>query len=142
MPFLNIRSANLHFQGPTIEVIIVPPRPVIANLQKQNKSAPSFKALALIDTGATGTMITQAIVDALGLSPFDVREIGTAGGKSRQMMYDAGVVLPISMNNAFAVQASCGDLSGQPYQVLIGRDILRSCALYYNGIENSYTLHF
>jgi enamine deaminase RidA (YjgF/YER057c/UK114 family) len=33
------------------------------------------------------------------------------------------------------------DLEAQPYNALIGRDILSNCTLIYNGWDNSYQLH-
>lgn len=142
MPFLTFRNQNLQSTGPIIEVVILPPQAVIEQLQKEKKTIPSQKAIALIDTGASSTCISSAIVKQLGLIPFDVQRVHTAAGETEQLLYDAGVVLPISQPNIISVQTPCAELDGQPFQVLLGRDILSRCSLIYNGPDNSFTLHF
>ena len=142
MPFLTTRNTNLRNSGPIIEVVVVPPQPVAELLRKENKPVPSIKAVALIDTGASSTCISQNIANKLSLIPFDAQVVHTAGGETKQLLYDVGIVLPISQPNVICVQAPCADLSGQPYQVLIGRDILGACTLFYNGPDNSFSLHF
>lgn len=142
MPLLTSRGNNLKFTGPVIEVVIVPPQPVTEQLRKEGKGVPSIKATALIDTGASSTCINQNIADALNLIAFDTQKILTAGGPSEQLLYDVGVVLPISQPNIISVQAPCADLSGQPFHVLLGRDVLSMCTMFYNGPDNSFSLHF
>ncbi|MBC6425322.1 MAG: retroviral-like aspartic protease family protein [Ekhidna sp.] len=142
MPFLTARVTNLHQTGPIIEVTIVPPQFVAIQLKKENKQVPSKKAMALIDTGASSTCISQSIVDELELIPFDTQKVHTASGLTEQLLYDTGVILPISQPNIISVQTLCADLSEQPFQALIGRDILSRCTLFYNGPDESFSLSF
>ncbi len=123
-------------------MVIVTPQAVTEQLQKENKPIQSQKAFALIDTGASSTCISSLIVEQLGLIPFDFQKVHTATGETEQLLYDAGVVLPISQPNIISVQTPCADLTGQPFQVLIGRDILSRCTICYNGADNSFTLAF
>ena len=58
-----------------------------------------------------------------------------------QCLYDAGVIMPLAKNAIFGVQVLEAKLDKQPYKVLLGRDVLRTCTLIYNGWDNSYTLH-
>ena len=141
MPILTAKLDNLRYLGPVMEVIVVPPKPIIDLLISEGKQIPRLKAMALIDTGASSSCISQQIVDFLNLVPFDEQTVFTAGGESKQFFYDVGVMLPISQPNAHAIQAPCADLSRQPYQLLLGRDILTSCTLFYHGPENSFTIH-
>ena len=141
MSFLTSRNSGLRESGPIIQVIVVPPQPVAEQLQKEGKQIPTIKATALIDTGATATCINQDIVNALGLIAFDAQIVGTAGGDVLQSFYDVGIVLPINQPNIVSVQSPCADLKNQPYQVLIGRDVLTKCTLFYNGADNSFTIH-
>jgi predicted aspartyl protease len=141
MPFLTARNSNLRVTGPIIEVSVVPPKPVVELLEKEGKQIPSVKAIALIDTGASSTCISQIIVDKLKLIPFDVQTVLTDGGESQQLLYDIGIVLPITQPNVLTVQSPCADLTKQPFQILLGRDILSKCTLFYNGFDNSFTLH-
>ena len=142
MPFLTFRKNSLRFEGPVIEIMICPAQPVIQQIKKEGRQPPAFNAIALIDTGATSTCISPEIVEKLGLISFDVQEVHTAAGQSEQFLYDIGVGLPISQPNILSVQAPCADLSGQPFQVLLGRDILSMCSFFYNGTDNSFVLHY
>jgi hypothetical protein len=142
MAFLTVSNTSLNLTGPIIEVVICPPQPISQQLQKQGKQVPVFKATAPIDTGATATCISDEIITKLGLISYDIQDVYTAAGPSQQMLYDIGVGLPISQPNLLSVQAPCADLSGQPFQVLIGRDILSMCTLFYNGKDNSFVLHY
>ena len=142
MPFLTARNSSLVQTGPIIEVVIFPPQPVAQQMQKEGKQVPSYKAIALIDTGASSTCISDEIVQKLGLVSFDVQNVHTAVGPSAQLLYDIGVGLPISQPNLLAVQAPCADLSGQTFHVLLGRDILSMCSMFYNGKDNSFVLHY
>ena len=141
MPFLTSRG-NIQQTGPIIQVIIVPPQPVAEQLKKEGKPVPTFKAVGLIDTGASSTCINQDIVTGLSLISFDSQKVFTAGGETQQLLYDIGIVLPISQPNILSVQSPCADLKGQPFQVLLGRDVLSKCSLFYNGSDNSFVLHF
>lgn len=142
MPILTFRSNNLQGIGAIIEVILVPSHAVGEKLKSEGKLIPSIKVIGLIDTGASTSCISQTIVDSLGLVPYDAQEVFHAGGASRQLFYDVGLILPVTQNMIMAVQAPCADLSKQPYQVLIGRDVLRFCTLFYNGNDNSFTISF
>lgn len=141
MAFLTTRTNNLQPGGPILQVIFVPPIAVAQQLQKEGKQVPVFRALALIDTGASHTCISNEIAQQLGLLPFDVQQVHTAAGQTEQLIYDIGIALPTMGNNAIAIQAPCADMSGQPVQALLGRDVLSRCTLYYNGPDNSFTIH-
>jgi predicted aspartyl protease len=141
MSFLSARNSNLWQSGPAIQVVIVPSQPIAIQLQKESKPVPTFKATALIDTGATSTCINQDAVDALDLIAFDVQKVWTASADVEQSFYDIGIVLPISQPNILSVQSPCAELKGQPYQVLLGRDVLSACTLFYNGADNFFVLH-
>jgi len=60
---------------------------------------------AIWDTGATGTVITQKVVDDCALSPTGVVEVQTAAGKTKVNSYLAHVWLPnkIVVSDVFAV---------------------------------------
>lgn len=44
-------------------------------------------------------------------------------------------------SNVISIMAIGANLTKQPYDALIGRDILKLCTLIYNGWDNSYQLH-
>lgn len=141
MPVFPNRVPNLQQVGPIIEVIIFPPAPVFANLRKEGKPIPQKKVIALIDTGASNSCISAPIAIELGLIARDIVEVQTPSGTSPQAVYDLGFSLPSLTNNIIPIQALGSDLEKQPYDALIGRDILSVCTLIYNGWDNSYQLH-
>lgn len=141
MPHLQHKSQNLQIAGPIIEVVIVPPQPVIERIKAKGEKVPGQKAIALIDTGATCTCIDKTIAQTMELVSHDIKRVQTAGGDDMQYLYDAGIILPLAQNAIFTVQVLEAKLEKQPYKVLIGRDVLRNCTLIYNGWDNSYTLH-
>ncbi len=142
MSFLTTHNDKLLENGPIIEVYICPPHPITLKLKQAGKQVPAFKAIALIDTGATATCISQEIVNRLKLIAHDIQTVHTAAGISQQLLYDIGVGLPISQPNILSIQAPCADLTGQSFEVLIGRDILSMCTLFYNGKDNTFVLHY
>jgi len=125
-----------------------------ASLQRQTaiKAAgqpipPIVKVNALIDTGASGTVIEEKVLHQLGLTPTGAINIFTPSTKGTPvtcMTYDVflGLYHPTFslLNGNFPVVAS--DFSGQSIQALIGRDLLKQCVLIYNGDNNTFTLGF
>jgi hypothetical protein len=141
MPVFPNRVPNLQQIGPIIEIIIVPAQPVTAKLQSEGKSVPTKKVIALIDTGASCSCINDVIAKELGLVARDIVKINTPAGTTEQPIYDLGIALPNLMNTIIPIQAPGCNLENQPYQALIGRDVLSMCTLVYNGWDNSYQLH-
>lgn len=135
------RVPDLENIGPIIEVIIFPPEPVFKKFQEEGKPIPRKKVIALIDTGASCSCIDVSVAIELNLIAHDVVPILTPSGESMQSVYDLGLGFPTLSSNIIAVQAVGSDLAKQPYQSLIGRDILKHCTLVYNGWDNSYNLH-
>ncbi|MEM9324432.1 MAG: hypothetical protein AAGA85_02205 [Bacteroidota bacterium] len=140
MPSLTNRVSSLQSTGASLEVIIVPAKEVTDKIKEEGGPVPSTRAIALIDTGASNSCVSQRIVDELALIPFDFQQVYTANGSTEQLLYDVGFILPISQAVPIWVQAPGADLIGQPYGALIGRDVLASCTMFYNGPDNSFTL--
>jgi len=89
-------------------------------VNSKNYKTKSYKAIW--DTGATGTVITQKVVDEFALSPIGVVEVQTADGKKRTNSYLVNVWLPnrIIIPN---VKATFGKLVND-IEVLIGMNII------------------
>jgi hypothetical protein len=141
MPVFPNRVPNLQQIGQVVEIVIFPSQPVFSKMRSEGKNPPSKKVIALIDTGASGSCINDPIAKELGLIARDVISVQTPSGTSQQPIYDLGFALPSLTNNIFPIQALGADLEKQPYNALIGRDILSICTLIYNGWDNSYQLH-
>jgi predicted aspartyl protease len=76
---------------------------------------------AIWDTGATGSVVTQNVVDTLSLKPIRIAEIQTGGGVYRTEVYLVNIILPNRVQ-FHTVHVSRGIVTGA--DVLIGMDII------------------
>src|SRR5262249_6028030 len=125
---------------PTCRVTIKPSEPTIKELKL--KKVPSIKILALIDTGASSTAITQHVVDKLKLLPRGTASVYTSSRRSEiriefdiSLEYDSGAYLPL-------LRVFDANLEGYPIDCLIGRDVLEHGVFTYNGPQKKITLTF
>lgn len=142
MPALIKRISDLKTEGPTIEIIIYPAAPIINQFADAKQPIPQRKGIGLIDTGASCSSIDISIAKALGLISRDFVPVLTPSGTSNHFTYDASFMLPLQLDRKmFFIEVLGCDLSAQPYDALIGRDILQQCTLIFNGWDNSFQLH-
>jgi len=89
---------------------------------------------ALLDTGCTVTSIDQSIAQKLGLIVRGMTTTHTAAGPATSNQYFVGLSFPGTNLQARALhQVQSVNLLGQPFQVLIGRDLMASWVINYNG---------
>lgn len=93
----------------------------------------------LWDTGATNTLISQEVVNALGLQPKNKALISSAGGDVESWTYLVHVILPTGTAE-LNVQALLNDNSD--YDVVIGMDIINSCDFCYTNKDGKSTFSF
>jgi predicted aspartyl protease len=129
-------------RGPVLQVTLGVEQTIAQQLLAQGIKLPDpISGLALIDTGATSTCIDETVAQQLNLPVVDVVTIASAThSEAKQNVYPAlieVVGLPIKFN---ALRAIGVPLANQGLQVLIGRDLLQHCTLFYNGIIGSFTL--
>lgn len=94
--------------------------PIPEHIKSEEFQTRQYKALW--DTGATGTVITQKVVDECDLRPIGVTEAYTASGISQTNLYLVNVWLPnkvIIYNVSAALAQVFGDV-----EVLIGMNIM------------------
>lgn len=96
------------------------PQSITVPLSPENQCAIEFNAIW--DTGATGSVITQRVVQSCGLKPIGMAIVHTAKGQSRSNVYFVSVFLP---NKVVLPQLRVteGGLPGDA-DVLIGMDII------------------
>ena len=141
MPALIKRISNLREEGPTIDVIIYPPTQII-NLTDKNEIIPNKICTGLIDTGASNSCIDIKIAAELNLISRDFIPILTPSGMSNHFTYDVGVMMLSQLGyKIFFIEVTGADLERQPFDVLIGRDILEHLTLIFNGWDNSFQVH-
>jgi predicted aspartyl protease len=112
-------------------------------LISQNQPIPTAATgRALVDTGASVCAIDEAAALRLGLQPVGQMNVSGIAGSRIHNVYVAKVTFPGTPIPALDLTLAGSDLAGQQLLLLIGRDILRSCVLIYNGPLGCYTLAF
>lgn len=142
MPSFAAQLANLQQTGPIIEVRIDIGSELKKILSNSGEKIPEpVEVTALVDTGATSTVIKKDIPGKLGIQPVGVTHINTPSDTSVLCgQYQVRVVFP---NNVIAnTIAIAADLEDQIIQCLIGRDVLAHSVMVYTGFTNTFTLSF
>jgi len=140
MPSFTTGFPALQNSGPIIEIQIAISRDLANVLKANNTPIPDpLKAIAMIDTGATASVVNPDVIRNLGVSPTGRTKITTpsdCGVDCNQ--YNLAFVLPggVTIESSDVIEAP---LVGQPIQCLLGRDILRHGVLIYNGYVQQIT---
>ena len=142
MPSFTVRVPNIKAVGPAIECIIAPSQTYIETLKISKEDLPEpVRVMALIDTGASSTVIQKGIAQKLGLSPKGIATISTPTSKDVTCeMFDVLIGFDrarLVFDGVLVIEAP---LEGQEIQCLIGRDMLAVSVFIYNGYDNSFTL--
>lgn len=127
---------HLRAVGPTIPIVITVPDVLIAVLGEQGKIIIPVDGLALIDTGASSTMVDETVLKSLGVNAVSVRDVGTPNGASPMNIYPAKLTFPgtdLPALNFNGVLSSPYLKAQQNIIALIGRDILQHGSFTYNG---------
>lgn len=144
MPSFTCDIANLVTAGPVVEVFIGPTKALVDAMRTRKMPAPSpSRVMAMIDTGASCTVISPSVAGIMGLQPVDVARMSTPSTQQPMVanLYNVSIEFPnrVVASDVLAVEAP---LVGQPIQCLIGRDILSQGVLVYIGYTNQFTLSF
>lgn len=141
MPSFTAQIANLEMSGPIVEVVVSPSKSLVEILREKKQPIPQpVKVLAMIDTGATSSVVRSDIIQIIGLNPIGVVKINTPSTTTpvECFQYQAVILFP----NNVAVETSdiiAAPLQGQHIQCLIGRDILKHGVFIYNGYAQIIT---
>lgn len=130
--------------GPVAPVLIGCPEVVNKKLAKEGKEAiASVERIALVDTGCTTTSVDRQVIEKLGLPPISTTTLSHASGSTETTVHAARLLFP-TMPGApqWNGRVICCDLSGHPFRVLIGRDILAGMVLICNGPAGLFTLAY
>lgn len=139
MPIFNAESPNLEGDGPLIEVTFGLVRAAAVHLEAGTAPNP-VRATALIDTGASATVVKTDLLDPLGLHPVGEVPVNTPTGHHVPcLIYAVQLTLPQGTIEVTVIEAP---LEGQNIQALIGRDVLKHALLIYQGPSSQFTLSF
>lgn len=130
----------LQMRGPVLQVTVTIEENAGKALISQGKPVPTPRAgLALIDTGASNTCIDDEAAKALGLPVIDVGNMLSATHQKVPCnVYPVLIATPIvNLNSPRTMGAA---LAAQGLLVIIGRDVLQRCNLFYNGPVGQFTL--
>ncbi|MGH9420581.1 MAG: aspartyl protease family protein [Thermoanaerobaculia bacterium] len=147
MPSFTGTVPNLVDVGPLIEILISPSRAYIEALHASHEGAAivtsAIRATAMIDTGASGTVVNPRVISTLGLSAVGSVAIHTPSTTQPidcdQFHVDISFPNAVSFTNAVVI---CAPLGMQNIECLIGRDILENAVLTYIGYINQFTISF
>src|SRR2546421_11515259 len=138
MPAVSLKYPDLQGNGPTVEVRLAP----ASSIHKRKRGTKDTLPLtALIDTGASATVLKQGLPSCLGLRPTSNSYVHTAS--SRDVLCDEFAVSLI-LPRGFRIRTTALELplSSQGIDCLIGRDVLSQCVMTYIGVENQIVLSF
>lgn len=134
---------ELRSRGPIIPVQVGIPASLKAQLEAQGQSAPVPEEIpALIDTGASITAISIPTAERLQLPVTGSVQIGGATGVAQQPVYGAFLRVTDPFVEYDPIRLAGANLSGVPFQMLIGRDVLCKMLLAYDGKRGRFSLTF
>jgi hypothetical protein len=142
-------TVSISAQGPIVDVGIMVSTARQQALEDAGQAVPPPQLVrALIDTGASISGVDPSVLLALGLSPTGEAEIHTpttGAVPARTPTYDVriGILAGRPGDLHFiseTIQVTSTELSSQGFLVLIGRDILANCILYFNGADGVFSL--
>jgi len=142
LPSFTSQVPNLHAMGPVVQMGIAVGSAVEQALQSAGQPVPQPQnVLAMIDTGATGSVIQNGLAAQLGLNPVGIVQISTPSSANVSCL-EYAVRLLFPNNVAFETTVIETPLQGQQIRCLIGRDVLSQGVLVYIGYSNPFSLSF
>lgn len=136
------QGAALLALGPRVQITISPTQDQVKFLVDSGGSVPApVSGLAMIDTGASITCIDTDAAAGAGLAVVDSGPMSSATHPNEIVPIYAGVMLILGFPHDFHTNRAYGaTLQGQGLIALIGRDVLSSAILVYNGPDDSFSL--
>ena len=120
----------------------MPAQPALDAMTRAGIAHPQpVSIVAMVDTGATGTVIKEGCAKLLKLPPVGKIRINTPASTGVLcFQYYVQLVFPNRISQTCLVTEV--PLKDQSIHCLIGRDILKACVFVYTGQTNSFSLSF
>lgn len=140
MPTYVGQMTDLAAAGPLVPAQVLAPTALQVGHDEATASAPpAVPVVALIDTGASRSVIQTGIAQQLGLRPIGLSLIHSASSPNVECdEYLVHLALPGGI--AVEITVLEMDLEEQHMQLLLGRDLLRHAVFVYTGTTNSFSL--
>ena len=133
--------AGLTRDGPCVPATLMVSDSHRQLLATQGKPVPdAIHGLALIDTGASNTCFDQQAALNAGLPIIDMGMMASASHAEQDVPVFAGRLVIPEFTNIDTEYALGANLDGQNLIALIGRDLLQSAVLVYNGTDGTVSL--
>lgn len=129
-------------RGPLVQVSITLAQSFTATLMQAGKQLPPpSTGFALIDTGASNTCVDDEAAKAMNLPVIDVGAMHSAShARTPSNIYPVQIQI-IGFQIQFQSPRTMGAaLKEQGLLMLLGRDLLQRCTLFYNGLTGQITL--
>lgn len=146
MPHLSVTISS---DGPIIDLLVGVGAGAAEAAGMDGEPIPApVLARALVDTGASHSLVDASIIVPLRLSVLDFQAVNsaTSGSKPRSLpVYDVSIALPTRPRHVVrrSIPVPAVEFSKEHgFTMLLGRDVLRDCVLEMNGPENRLTLTF
>ena len=145
-----VLSLDLDWKGrPVVDLFATPRASRSAALEAAGETSPRpVDIRALVDTGASRSLVQTSILERLELDSLGTELVNTpTTGSSPKVahvyaiqLFFAGVPGGLLTPDLQVVEAE--DLSGFGVSMLLGRDVLSRCLLIFNGHEGRFTIAF
>jgi predicted aspartyl protease len=126
-------------RGPRLTLLVMPSEDEAAAFISAGRTMPSLSIEALIDTGATATVLRAGLAASLGLQPVGTREVSTPTSEGHMADLYA-IRLLFGGRHLLELTVVELPLAGQGVDCLIGRDILATGTLVYLGTEGVFSI--
>ncbi len=134
-------TESLRGRGPILPVQIGVPQAAEASIRAAGGVPGTIEEVqALVDTGASITAINMATAARLGLIATGSVQIGGVTGVSNQPLYGARIVMPEPGFTFDPVQIVGAPLNAPDFELLIGRNLLCSMMMTYDGPRGQFAL--
>jgi uncharacterized protein YchJ len=140
---INHRALTTKYNGITNRIIFDChiSLPSDSKINKGKGSLKLIKFMALWDTGATASVITNKTAAVLGLKPISKTLVKHAGGESTENVYLVNIYLPNKVVIQNVRVTECKDTSGD-FGVIIGMDIITLGDFTVTNFQGKTTVSF
>lgn len=122
--------------GALIQVAITHPAAITERMKQEGKKVPLVTVNALIDTGASGSVITPKVAESLSLIHTGYQSVSSVQDEQQRPVYYGLILFPWGAGKEIPL-VSC---PLKRFDCLIGRDILMHWHVSYNGPDGSIVI--